>query len=307
MLSRVADSIFWMSRYMERSNFLLRVVKAHYIGSQEDIQSFNWVTFFNSYGKNNGTQATGSLHQILEYLILEKENLDSVYNNIARARENARAIQDHITKEVWQSLNDYYHMIRESNVRHYLTNSDPVTGLDIMMRQSMMFDGMVDSTMSRGEGFNFLYIGRFLERTLQSTNLLLSKLSEARQSNQNVDTPTWRYFLFSLSGYEMYLKTNGAGIRPNLVIEQAVQNTHFPHSLLFSIHQVNRYFQRLHPDSQDENFNQIDFQIGKTISLVTYTRLNELDYESIINFLNKLKAELLKTANKFNKHYFGTN
>jgi uncharacterized alpha-E superfamily protein len=198
-------------------------------------------------------------------------------------------------------------MIRESSIRHYLINSDPVTGLDIMMRQSMMFDGMVDSTMSRGEGFNFLYIGRFLERALQSTSLLLSKLSEVSLSNQNGDAPSWRYFLFSLSGYELFLKTNGAGIRPNLVIEQAVQNTFFPHSLLFCIHQVNRYFQRLNPDSQDENFNLIDFQVGKTISLITYTRLKELDYESLVNFLNEVKAELLKMTIKFNTHYFGTN
>ncbi|MDZ4809452.1 MAG: alpha-E domain-containing protein, partial [Bacteroidota bacterium] len=119
MLSRVADSVFWMARYMERTNGTLRILRTNYISSQDEVKDFSWKTLLRNYSDAPAEQIKAIGNQsvkVLEHLLLDKNNGASVFNNITRARENARAVQDHITKEVWQCLNDYYHLIRDANI-----------------------------------------------------------------------------------------------------------------------------------------------------------------------------------------------
>ena len=110
MLSRVADSIFWMARYMERTNGMLRLLRTNYISSQDEVKDFTWQAILRIYSDATEEEITAignhSPH-VMQHLLLDKLNGSSVINNITRARENARAAQDHLTKEVWQCLNDY--------------------------------------------------------------------------------------------------------------------------------------------------------------------------------------------------------
>src|SRR4051812_40905567 len=116
MLSRVAETIFWLGRYMERTSGMLQVIRTNYISSQDSISDFSWKPVLQLYGELHAEEVekieTNS-PKVLEYLVLDRENGASAYNNIRQSRENARAIQDHITKEVWQCLNDFYHFIRD--------------------------------------------------------------------------------------------------------------------------------------------------------------------------------------------------
>mgnify|MGYP001007213361 FL=1 len=161
MLSRVADSVFWMARYMERTNGTLRLLRTNYISSQDEVQDFSWQPLLRSYSDASVEEilAIGNdSPKVLEHLLLDRNNGASVFNNITRARENARAVQDHITKEVWQCLNDYYHLIRDKNIYIQVQQGDPVTALDSLIYHGMLYHGTVDITMARGEGFNYLNI-----------------------------------------------------------------------------------------------------------------------------------------------------
>src|SRR5215207_4051312 len=102
MLSRVADSVFWMARYMERTNGMLRILRTNYISSQDEVKDFSWQTLLlnNSSATPEELKIIGAnSNKVLEHLLLDKNNSSSVLNNVTRARENARAVQDHITKE----------------------------------------------------------------------------------------------------------------------------------------------------------------------------------------------------------------
>src|SRR5690606_38481271 len=111
MLSRVADSLYWMSRYMERTDGLIRMLRINYVSSQDlPVQ----------------LAGANSLATLLE-MISNKENPHSIINNIFRARENARSGQDHITKELWQCLNEFYHYIRNENLDELLRKEDPIS------------------------------------------------------------------------------------------------------------------------------------------------------------------------------------
>src|SRR4028118_2095963 len=155
MLSRVADTIYWMARYMERTHGMLQIMRINYISTQDLINDRSWRSLLNTYGNELSSQEITKVEKdtsrVFEYLILDKMNGSSVYTNITNSRENARSIQDHITKEVWQCLNDYYHFIREPQIDRQMKFGDPVSAFDTLIRHNFLFNGTVDNTMARGE------------------------------------------------------------------------------------------------------------------------------------------------------------
>jgi uncharacterized alpha-E superfamily protein len=307
MLSRVADSIFWMGRYMERSICLLRVARTHYIASQDDMLPLNWHSIRETYAGATGApaRAPDSPPEVLRYLVLDRDNDASVINNIMRARENARAVQDHITKEMWQALNDFHHLIRDPSLEENFTGGDPVSVMDLLIRQSMLYYGMADTTMARGEGSYFLNCGRFLERALQCLLLLERKVSGAFVAGEDTGVTDWRTFLYSMSGYELYLKTYREGIRTSSAIQMAVLNAQFPHSLLYCLQQVHRNCERLQPETESRSYQEMDFLIGNAVHLVRYSKIHQSAREEVDSFLKRARTDLSAIAGGFDEYYFG--
>lgn len=309
MLSRVADSVFWMARYMERTNGTLRLLRTNYISSQDEVQDFSWQPLLRSYSDASveEIQAIGNdSPKVLEHLLLDRNNGASVFNNITRARENARAVQDHITKEVWQCLNDYYHLIRDKNIHVQVKQGDPVTALDSLIYHGMLYHGTVDITMARGEGFNYLNIGKFLERAILSADMLNIKLTELNYNlQQPVEVPALRYLLYSLSGYELYLKTHRGNFQADHVLQQVLYNDNFPHSVSYCLKQLFRYFERLESESLPESYKQLEFLIGRAMNNVKYSSIRLSDSENLLNFLYQTRQELFGIAAAFNQYYFG--
>ena len=167
MLSRVAESLYWMSRYMERTDGVLRMLKINYTASLDDINEFSWTPVLQIFTTADAPVNTGPMDSraVLQYMVSDKENPNSVLNMVTLARENARSVQDHITIELWQCLNDFYHTIRKERLPRLLQEEDPVSVLNALIKHGIIYYGTLDSTMSRGEGNTFLNIGKFLERT----------------------------------------------------------------------------------------------------------------------------------------------
>jgi uncharacterized alpha-E superfamily protein len=308
MLSRVAESIFWMARYMERTNRMLRMLHTKYISSQDEVTNFSWHSVLQTYS-DRPEEAFKLIEtnspKVLEHLIIDRENSFSIINNITRARENARSVQDHITKEVWLCLNEYYHLIREADIEKNICSGDPITSLDLLIRHGMLYNGTVDITMAREQGFNFLNIGRFLSRAVITIDLLTIKLKEYDYDlEEHAEDPGWRFLLYSLSGYELYLKRNRGRIDAGLVIQHVLYNTDFPHSLLYSLNRLSRYFERLKPESKPENFAQLEFFIGRCSNNIKYSNLTN-NSKLLKEFLQQTRSEILEIASMFNKFYFG--
>lgn len=309
MLSRVADSIFWMGRYMERTNGMLRVLRTTYISLQDEVVEFNWRSVLQIYGHLQPeyiAQIEKNSQVVLEYVICDRNNEASVINNITKARENARAVQDHITKEMWQCLNDYYHLIREDEIATHIKYNDPITVLDTIIKHGMLLHGTTDITMSRGEAFNYLNLGRYLERAIQSTDILRIKLGDLGYNlHHPVEAPAWRYLLFSLSGYELYLKTYRGNLQADHVLNQILYNIHFPHSVLYCLQQLNRYFERLKADSLPENYSRMEFLIGRLMNNLKYSTWQMNNGEGLRVLLRQTRNELVETASAFSQYYFG--
>lgn len=309
MLSRVADSVFWMARYMERTNGTLRLLRTNYVSSQDEVKDFSWQPLLRNYSDAPAIEiaAIGNdSPKVIEHILLDRNNGASVFNNITRARENARAVQDHITKEVWQCLNDYYHLIRDNQIHQQVEYGDPVTALDTLIHHGMLYHGTVDVTMARGEGFNYLNIGKFLERAILSADMLNIKLTELDYNlQQPVEAPALRYLLYSLSGYELYLKTHRGNFQVDHVLQQILYNESFPHSVSYCLKQMLRYFERLETESLPESYKQLEFLIGRAMNNVKYSIIKHSDSEGFRNFLHQTRQELIGIAAAFNQYYFG--
>lgn len=309
MLSRVADSVFWMARYMERTNGMLRILRTNYISSQDEVKDFSWQPLLLSHSDAPAEEVKSignNSAKVLQHLLFERNNGASVINNITRARENARAVQDHITKEVWQCLNDYYHLIRSKHIQSQLQQGDPVSALDALIHHGMLYHGTVDITMARGEAFNYLNIGKFLERAILTADMLNIKLTELEYNlQQPMDVPALRYLLYSLSGYELYLKTHRGNFQADHVLQQILYNNNFPHSVAYCLGQLFRYFQRLETESLPESYKQLEFLIGRAMNNVRYSSIRPSESEHLKEFLQQTRNELFGIAAAFNQYYFG--
>jgi uncharacterized alpha-E superfamily protein len=307
MLSRVADSLYWMSRYIERADGILRMLKINYASSQDDLHEFSWTPVLRIFTYLDEKQANAIARDsrtVLQYMVTDRENPNSVMNMVTHARENARSVQDHITKELWQCLNDFYHTIRENHLVRALQREDPITVLDVLIKQGLLYYGTTDITMARGEGYAFMNIGKLLERGMQSVDILDIKFGDLQYDFTKTDTMYWKYLLLSISGYELYLKTYRSGFEARNVVEQIVLNNDFPRSIVYSITHMHRYFVRLKSEGNTEGFRKIEFMVGKVESKVMFSSVEEIMEEGLHAYLTGVKEELYEVANALNAYYF---
>ncbi len=308
MLSRVADSLYWLSRYIERSDGILRMLKINYATSQDSLQDFSWrpvMKIFASAEDEHVTDIELDSRAVLLYMVTERENPSSVLNIITHARENARSVQDHITKDLWQCLNEYYHVVKDPNISTALLREDPISVLDVLIRQVMLYYGTAEITMARGEGSSFIRIGKYLERAIQSVDILDVKFSSVNTNPDLLtDTSYWKHLLLSIGGYELYLKTYRQGFDAENVLEQVVLNNDFPRSVLYSINQLQRYFERLSSDRNADSYRQVLFLIGRLQSRVKYSSVASIRKEGLHDYLTELKTELFGIGAALNHHYF---
>jgi len=307
MLSRVADSLYWMSRYIERSDGILRMLKVNYAYSQDSIMEFSWkpvLRLFTYVEESQARQLETNPRAILQYIVTDKGNPNAVVNIVTRARENARSVQDNITKELWQCLNDYYHTTKEEWLAHWLQKDDPITILDVLIKQGLLYYGTADITMSRGEGYSFMNIGKFLERAILSVDLLNVRFFNNQLDTDTADAPYWKYLLLSIAGYELYLKTYRTGFDARNVVEQVVLNNHFPRSIIYSITRLQRYFDRLKQEGKMSNYQQLDFMIGKLLAKVRFSTADSIISQNLHQYLIDIKNDLYAIANALNQCCF---
>jgi uncharacterized alpha-E superfamily protein len=308
MLSRVAASFYWLSRYIERSDGMLRMLKINYASSQDTIQEFTWepvIRIFSGTDDEDNDVLENDSRAVLKYMVTGKNNSNSILNIITLARENARGVQEHITKDLWQCLNEYYHAVKDPKLERALLREDPISVLDVLIKQVMLYYGTVEITMERGEGRSFMNIGKYLERAIQSVDILDTKFGSISDNPDLLtDTTYWKHLLLSLGGYELYLKTYREGFEAENVLEQVVLNNDFPRSVIYSVNNIQRYFERLKNDSNLEDYREMSFQIGRLQSRIKYSSVRSIRQEGLHTFLTQIRSELYGIANALNEHYF---
>lgn len=191
MLSRVAESIYWMSRYVERAENVARFVDTNFnLMLDAQVIGEQWEPLVNTTGDHEDftkRYGTATQENVIRFLIFDTENLNSVFSCVRAARENARSIREIISSEMWEQINTFYLMVR---------NAAGATGYErspefynAVKEASHLFDGITDATMTHNEAWHFMQLGRLMERADKTSRMLDVKYYILLRSASDVGSP----------------------------------------------------------------------------------------------------------------------
>ena len=310
MLSRIADSLYWMTRYVERADGILRMLKINFITSLDRGNDFSWqpvLTIFTHLDAENIEKLSHNGDDVLRYMILNKDNRNSIRNIVGHARENARGMQDHVTKEVWECLNSFYHKVNSDAIEKAINRDEQITMLGELNNSCLLFFGVSEVTMPRGQGWNYMNLGKFVERSAQTVDILDVRFSNIDYDlNNPADIPYWRNLLLSLSGYELYLKRYRGGLQSQNVADLAILTTEFPRSVLYCVIRLDRVIRGMTNENLEAT-PQLQKIIGRLRSKVEYADIESISAMGLHVFLSNVKKEIHQFSNALSKTYFAYN
>ncbi len=310
MLSRIADSLFWLNRYMERTDGILRSLRYFYILGFDSYggYSFNYKPLLQCYTGLSDTaidEMSTDTSQVLRYMITDTSNINSMRVLLSKARENARGSQDKITKEVWEQVNAMFHYINKGGLDKKLDGDEALHVMDQLEKHCLMYNGIVDSTMPRGQGWEFMNVGKFIERCLQTVDLLDAYLQPIEYDlAKNDDLVYWRSLLFSLSGYELYLKSNRGSQHTRQVIYQVMFNADFPRSVIYSLSRMQRYLMELLEQNALASTVILEKKFGRMKSMVEFTDPASMDGQYLEHLLKEVRQQVWDFSSDFQKLFF---
>ncbi len=240
MLSRVADSIFWMNRYIERAENVARFIDVNWhlmLDSDGSAADDQWLALVNT----TGDHAEFAKHydkvtrdNVIKFLSFDENNGNSILRCVRAARENARTVRDVISSEMWEQINTFHLMVREASASGKALES-PHEFFNQVKNASHLFLGITDTTMSHGEGWNFARLGQMIERCDKTSRILDVKYNMLNARNTaDADAIQWAAILKSASALEMYRKTHRR-ITPERVVEFLMFDFEFPRAVLFCL------------------------------------------------------------------------
>ena len=174
MLSRVADNLYWMSRYLERAEHAARLLDVNLnlmLDESASSADRRWRRVLAALGNPPNLAWSGDAYQVAQILTFDPGNRSSITACIAAARENARQVREEISTDQWQRLNYLFHQV----TRHKTKETDDVLPSDFLLsviEGVHLFQGVTDSTMSHGEGWHFIRVGRYIERACATATIL---------------------------------------------------------------------------------------------------------------------------------------
>ena len=225
MLSRVADSLYWMSRYFERADHCARVFEANYnlmLNPSKLSTEERWHRIMASLGIA-ATASGFDLQKAMIKLTSDPEDESSIVSCIAESRENAGQVREQISSEMWECLNRLYHEVTQNNARPE-TDSDPLRLVAAVREGSYQFHGLTDATMNHGEGWHFIQLGKYMERSCALPVLLDAYFSAAGEA----DDLDWVGLLASCAAFESYCKVYTADLKPDSMAEVPVTESRVP-------------------------------------------------------------------------------
>jgi uncharacterized alpha-E superfamily protein len=295
---------------MERADGLLRVTATHYILSlDKDVNgNLTWKPLLEMFTRDSPEELTlleNDPEASLKRLLTDTQNSNSLKVIVTRARENARGVQDHITKEVWEAVNAMYHLIGHKGLEDQLSSHGAIDAMVQFTRHCVLYTGITDITMPRGTGWNFMNLGKYLERSLE-TLILADKQFQIIHYNmdENKDIVQWRYLLLALSGYEMHLKTYRNAHYNLNVLHQVLFNEDFPHSLIYSLGRLEKYLVAVVKENNSPESEALIRYFGRLYSKVRYMDPDTINGRNLQQFFVEFRLELLQFSKQLSQHFF---
>jgi len=306
MLSRVAENLYWMARYLERAEDSARLINVS-VNLLLDLPrgvAPGWEPLIAITGSRDQfleRYEEFSERKVLKFLTGDLDYSGSILGSIQAARENCRAIRDIVTREVWEQLNEL-HIFAKDNLSSGLTKRGRHPYLKQVILAGQTVSGMISGTMIHDQGYQFLRLGRFIERADMTTRIIdvrsADLLPEETQESRPFDTIQWVSVLKSLTAYQMYRRAMQVRVRRPEVLRFLLLDRAFPRSVRFSLDRVENGVKLL-------GHNEGPLRaVARVQRLLQSTQVAELSQLELHQFLDALQLGLIEVHSELATGYF---
>ena len=311
MLSRVADSVYWLSRYVERAENVARFIDVNYNLTLGESESFGnqWAPLVYTTGDQDIFEQRyerPTRENVLQFLSFDKGNPNSIISCVANARENARTIREVISSVVWEQLNKFFFMVR-SSAQFRPTVEQPQAFCERVRLASHLLIGATDSTMSHGEAWHFSRIGRMLERADKTSRIVDVQyyilLPDAGDVGSTMDVVRWSALLKSASALEMYRRQHGK-IVPDRVADFLLLDRHFPRSMHFCLMRAQESLRHITGSATGTFQNKAEQRMGRLCSSMDYTSIHDIIQLGLHEYIDDFQSQLNSVGRAIHDDFF---
>lgn len=298
MLSRVADSVFWMSRYVERAENVARFIDVNNnlalnFGEELDEQWAPMVLTSGDYAAFERKYGHVTRENVLEFLAFDRDNPNAIVSCLRKARENARAIRENLSTAMWEELNKFYLMVQAARREEVL--DDPYEFLKQVRLASHLLVGITETTMAHGEAWHFSRMGRLLERADKTSRILDVKyfilLPEPADVGTPLDIVQWSALLRSTSALAMYRRVFGR-IAPEKVAQFLILDRHFPRSIRFCLVNAQESLHAITGAPVGTFRTAAEQRLGRLRAGMDYASIDEIITEGMHEFVDRFQTQL---------------
>jgi uncharacterized alpha-E superfamily protein len=305
MLSRVADSLYWMSRYLERAEHTTRLLDVNLnlmLDESTTSAEHRWHRVLKALGSPKNTEWTGDPYALTWALTFDTGNKTSIISCIIAARENSRHVREQISTEQWHRLNSLYLQVTRPEMQSDLyaeallaDKEQPTEFLQAVMEAVHQFQGVTDSTMSHGEGWQFIQVGRYIERASATAMLLEAYHDDLWGHPERIPEGTeyleWMGLLRSATAFEAYCKVYTADLTPEWILEFLLLNEQFPHSLRFAIDSLQCALLAIQNETAQKRTESLRRLAGRLQALLSYSSVDEILNQDVVAYLRNIQVQ----------------
>ena len=308
MLSRVADSLYWMSRYLERAEHTTRMLDVNLnlmLDESSGGGGRRWERMLQALGHPPDVHWTGDLPALTHALTFETAHKSSILSFIVSARENARHVREQISTEQWHRLNSLYLQVTRPEIQRSvgsantagtpMSTDQPAEFLQQVMEAVHQFQGVSDSTMSHGEGWQFIQVGRYIERASATAMLLEAYHGDLWKDPDRIPEGNeyleWMGLLRSATAFEAYCKVYTADLTPDRILEFLLLDEEFPHSLRFAIDTLQNALEAIQAESGKMRAEPLRRLAGRLQSSLSYSSVDEILSGDVVAYLRGIQYQ----------------
>ncbi len=304
MLSRVAESVYWMGRYIERAENVARFIDVNLhvildfpLAVEEQWEPLVRATgdhelFKELYGKDKPSELNEKA-KVLRFLAFDNNYPSSIISCLRQARENARTVRDSISSEMWEQLNKFYLMMMSPSAI-YRAQETPHDFFTEVRMAVHLFQGLTEATMSHGEEWHFFNLGRMLERADKTARILDVKyfilLPNASDVGTVVDDLLWTALLQSVSGFEMFRRRHGR-ITPDKVVDFLLLDREFPRAVLYCLTKAEESLLAISGTQMGTFKNFAEQKLSRLRSDLAYCQVSDIISRGLHEYIESLETD----------------
>mgnify|MGYP000886458279 CR=1 FL=1 len=297
MLSRVAENLYWMSRYIERADNLARLVTAHQNELLDATSNLTGEHEWHPLLEVTSMGDANSQEDVITYMVSSQENADSVRNCVFLARENARAVRDQISEEMWLELNALWLDLKQ------IPESDPDRHsriCEMTVRSSLLFRGIEHTVLPRTDVWAFVQLGEYLERADKTSRIVdLPNFLPAHEA-----APAWNTMLRACGASAEYRQRFGGEVDATSASTLLLFSATFPRSVRFCVKKIDELLHQISETDEGEYLNEAERATGALLARLNFSGVEEIGAMGLHDYVDSLQIVFNRIGYEISQRYF---